>query len=708
MNVCSRFPFVRLLVPLIAGILLSYYCSVYVVIPIWILYIITISGVIFLLLLHFGSNKVISYKVRWIDGMALNGILVIIGWAITSSTFLQNQPRHFSAFQGDDKAYIARIIEQPIARQRSIKVLLTVTEIRDSATTYATEGNLLCYIKTDSLFVPPKYGDVIVFHKKPGLPEKPGNPGEFNYAAYLANQGIFHTIYLSQDDFRVLSTGKGNPLKSFALNTRTGFLNLLAENGLKGKELSVAAALLAGFDDQLDADQRREYAGAGVIHILCVSGLHVGVLFLLAEFAFSFLRRRKYLAVFKPVMIILVIWIYALITGMAPPVLRASLMFTLIIIGKAAQRQSNTFNTLALAAFILLILDPRLLFNVGFQLSFSAVAGIVAFQPSIRKLWKPVNPVIRYMWDLVTVSLAAQVFTAPLAVGYFHQFPDYFIISNLIAIPLSGIIIYTGLLMLFTSFIPFAGHIISLILIYELKLLNASVSYIEHLPGAVWDNIHLPGFGVILVIISMVSLFYWIASSRKVLLYVFLASVLFLVLGGVMRSYEISRQQMIVFHKVNRHPVISFIDGKDHIVLTDSILGTDLSKAGYQLNGLKVMAGLHDPKVRFITEVNSTEEYWERTLPEFFSFQGKRVVILSGRCRLPENGDNVKVDYVLLCNNVRTPIDQIAGCFPGASLIVDASNSQKTIERLAKSADESGLTLYNIRKSGALVVNLKS
>lgn len=690
------------------GILLCYYYSEYVAIPFWILNIMAISGVILLLFIHLGRMRKLSYRFRWINGLVVNSIMLVIGWAITSSTFLQNQPHHFSAVQSESSVYIARVIEQPITKQKSIKVLLKVNEIRDPSTSCETDGKLLCYIKRDSLFEPPQYGDVIVFHERPGLPEKPGNPGEFDYAAYLANQGIFHTVYLSHEDYKVLSTGKGNTLKSFALNTRTEFLNLLKENGLKGKELSVAAALLAGYDDLLDADQRREYSGAGVVHILSVSGLHVGVIFLLAEFVFSFLRKRRSMAVLKPILIILVIWLYALITGMAPPVLRASLMFTLIILGRAAQQQSNTFNTLALAAFILLILDPRLLFNVGFQLSFSAVVGIVAFQPSIRRLWKPINPIVKYSWDLITVSLAAQVFTAPLAVGYFHQFPDYFIISNLIAIPLSGIIIYTGLLLLFTSFIPFAGYIISLILIYQLKLLNVSVSYIEHLPGAVWDNIYLPGYGVILVIIFLVSLFYWIAYYRKALFYISLVSLLLVVFSGVIRDIEINNQHMIVFHKVNRHPVISFINGKGHTVLTDSILGSDVSNADYQLDGLKIKAGLHEPVVTCIAGLNSQEKYWDYTLPEFFNFQGKRVVILSGRCLLPDKGYSVKTDYVLLCNNIRAPIDQIALCFPGACLIVDASNSPKIVERMAKSADDSGITVYNIRKSGALVVKLNS
>lgn len=706
MNVWSRYPFVRLLIPLICGIILCYYHGGAHLLSSELLILDLVIGIGLLTVTNVYSRWLVTYRSRWIHGLVVNLTLFLVGWIITDSTFLQNQNNHFSLFQSESGIYIAHISEQPLEKQNSIKVILEIDEIRDSSATFIASGKLLCYIKKDSLAVRPQYGDIIGFYKEPIKPEPPGNPGEFDYAGYLANQGIYHIVYLNSDDYLMLSRNKGNKLKALALNIQADFIHLLSGNGLQGDELAVAAALLTGYDDLLDADQTRKYSGAGVIHIMSVSGLHVGVIFMLAEFAFSFLQRRKRLAVLKPIMTIGVIWLYALITGLAPPVLRASLMFTLIILGKATQHQSNSINTLAAAAFILLIMNPRLIFNVGFQLSFSAVAGILAFQPTLRTIWSPTNPFIKYGWDLITVSLAAQVFTAPIAVSYFHQFPDYFLISNLLAIPLSGMIIYTGLLLLFTSFIPLVGSFFTSLLSFELRLLNSSVSYIEQLPGAVWDDIYLPGYEVILVILCLVSLFYWLKSSRKFLFYISLISVFMLVALNVVRNVESNRQQMIIFHKVNYHPVISFINGREHILLTDTILSADIGKANYQLEGLKIEANLKNAEIKSLSGTKMWEDNTEYTLPEFFSFNNKRIVIVSGKCKLPDNKLNIKVDYVLLCNNVRNQPEQITTCFPDACLIVDASNSRWIIERLRKTARDFNISLYDVKKSGALVVNL--
>ncbi len=707
MNVWSRFPFVRLLIPLVCGILLCYFYGGAVLLSRKVLIVLPVIGIGFLALTNIYSRWLISYRSRWIHGLIVNLTLFLTGWAITDSTFLHNQHNHFSLFQSDSGAYIAHIIEQPLEKQNSLKIILEIDEIRDSSVTFVASGKLLCYIKKGSQTTQLNYGDVIIFNNVPVKPELPGNPGEFDYADYLANQGIYHIAYLDSNDYKVLSSDKGNLLKSLALKIRSDFIHLLSRGGLKGDELAVAAALLTGYDDLLEGDQRREYAGAGVIHILCVSGLHVGVILMLAEFAFAFLRKRRSLVALKPIMTIIVIWLYAILTGLAPPVLRASLMFTLIILGNATQHQTNSINTLAAAAFILLIMNPLLIFNVGFQLSFSAVAGILAFQPTLRALWSPTNPFVKYGWDLITVSLAAQVFTAPLAVSYFHQFPDFFLISNLLAIPLSGVIIYSGLIMLITSFIPVVGSFFSSLLSIELKVLNSSVSYIEHLPGAVWDNIYLPGYEVALVILCFVALFYWLKSSRKILFYISLICLFLLVSINVYRSIESSRQQMIVFHKVKRHPVISFISGKEDFVLTDSIIAQDISKVDYQLEGFRIKTNIKNTKVRILSGSLVSGYNSKYTFPEFYSFHGKRIVIVSGKCKLPETNRSLKADYVLLCNNIGIPLEQIVASFPDACIIADASNSVRTIECLTRTARECNIVLYDVRKSGALVVNLK-
>ncbi|MFA6949221.1 MAG: ComEC/Rec2 family competence protein [Lentimicrobiaceae bacterium] len=704
MNVWARFPFVRLLVPFIVGILACYYSDARVDISVWAVIVCFIT----LVLCQFFVSQFSTYRNRWLFGFLLNASMFLGGYVVTSGTFLKNQPVHFSKIEGGSLTYIAKVIEQPVDKQQSVKLLLSVIEVRNQNTSFRTSGNVICYIARDSLSAVSAYGDVLLFKKKPELNTPPGNPGEFDYSAYLAHKNIFHQVYLPKGACQIIDTGKGNFIKAFAVQSRKIFLNILKHNNISGKELSVAAALLIGYDDLLDANLRQEYSGAGVVHILSVSGLHVGVIYLLAGYAFFFLRRQKRFLYLEPFLIILVIWFYSLITGLAPPVLRASIMFTLILIGQSMQRQSNTINTLAAAAFLLLTMNPRLLFNVGFQLSFSAVAGIVFFQPSIRKLWMPKNPLARFVWDIICVSLAAQVFTAPLAAYYFHQFPNFFLFSNVVAIPLSGLLIYTGVLLFLTSFIPVVGKLVAIVLTAELKALNASVSFIESLPGAVSENIYLSELSLILLLILLVSGIYWLINNRKSLLFVSLSCLLLLVIHTVVREISINNRQMIIFYQVNKHPAFSFIDGRTQVLVSDSTVFNNVKTLSYQVDGFRVQAGLDKPVQQCLPFTTYIRGKYNTTVscPEFYYFKGKRIAVLSGRCKLPRSKKVLKTDYVLLCNNLSIPISDLAEYFPGALMLFDASNSDRASNKMEAEADIMGLACHNIKRKGALIIKL--
>lgn len=705
MNVWTRFPFIRLLLPFIAGILVCYYCDARINITFWAVIVSFIS----LLFYQFFALRFSTYRNRWLFGFLLNASMLLCGYVVTSGTFLKNQTMHFSKVDGDSLAYIAKVIEQPMNKQRSVKLLLSVIEVRNQITSYKTCGKVICYVARDSLTKAPTYGDLILFKKSPEFCSPPGNPGEFNYSAYLANRGIFNQLYLYRDDYRIIDSGKGNFVKAFAFKSRSLFLNILKHNKISGKELSVAAALLIGYDDLLDASLRQEYSGAGVVHILSVSGLHVGVIYLLAGYAFFFLRRQKRFPYLKPFLIILVIWFYSLITGLAPPVLRASIMFTLIVIGRCLQRQQNTINTLAAAAFLLLVINPRLLFNVGFQLSFSAVAGIVLFQPYIIRLWKPDNPLVRFVWDMTCVSMAAQIFTGPLAVYYFHQFPNYFIFSNIIAIPLSGLMIYTGVILFLTSFIPVVGKLVAVVLIAELKTLNATVAFIENLPGAVSGNIYLSEQSLILLLTLLVTGIYWLVNNQKALLFISLSCLLLLIFDTAWREVTIKNQQMIAFFKVNKHTAFSFIDGRKQVLVSDSTAYDDIRILSYQIDGFRVQYGLDSPVQQCLPFTTSIPQRKHATssFPDFYCFKGKRMVILNGKCILPRSKKVLKTDYVLLCNNVTIPIDKLSKTFPGSLFIFDASNSDWWLNKLQKEADTMGLLSHNIKRQGALIIQLR-
>lgn len=696
----TRFPFVRLLFPLIAGIL------VYAAIPgfsdIYFMPLLVIEGIVLIALLV--STRFNTYISRWIFGAVLNLFLFLLGLLLSVAGNEKAYQKHFSNFKSTGKIiYTAYLSEAPAIRENSAKFTLQIRQISVNGRHFSVRGKVLAYAVKDSLVSKLAYGSEIIFSVMPEPVKQPANPGEFNYARYLSVKNVFHQVYLGKGSFIVTTENQGSILKSFALKARGQLLEIMQRYGLSGKEYAVAAALLIGYDDLLDATQRQEYSGAGVVHILCVSGLHVGVVYLIADSVFFFLRKRKKAVWLRPLLIILVIWLYSTITGLAPSVLRASLMFSLITIGKSLNRQSHTFNTLAASAFILLIISPGMLYDLGFQLSYAAVAGIVTFHPHIRKIYSPQNKVTGYIWDMISISIAAQLITAPISVYYFHQFPNYFLLANIIAIPLSGVMIYTGVAFVFLSFIPLLGKITAIILIAQIKLLNAVVSFIEGLPGAVSHDLYLSPLATIVLFLLLFSTLMWYLQKNRVWLYPVLALCFLLAVDYTANAVRRMNNQMIIVQSINRHSVIGFIQGRTQLIMADSAIVANPAQLKYSTDAYRISSGIRKISYIDVGAVNRAKSDFLDYKNGFFSFKGKRGVVLSPAIKLPAAGRQIKVDYVILTNNLKYKLEKLYNYFPGALFIADASNSIRKSKTWNQEAVALKLQYYSVRESGAWI-----
>ncbi|GAB1403894.1 ComEC/Rec2 family competence protein [Lentimicrobium sp.] len=612
---------------------------------------------------------------------------------------------HFSHFSPEEGVvWSGVVIDQPALRANSIRFTLKIDRGFVSEKFYKTAGKLMVYVPHDSL-VPVDYGDRVVFSEPLSRIKEPSNPDEFNYARYLANKNVFHQVFIPAG--RLLVTGKnnGNMLQKFAYDVRNRFMSIFKRYDISGKEFAIASALLIGYDDMLDPEQRRQFSGAGAMHILCVSGLHVGIIFLIADKLFFFLRRPKFPTFLRPVFIIAAIWLYALITGLAPSVMRAALMFTLVTIGGSLNRQSHIFNTLSASAFILLLLNPAMLWEVGFQLSYAAVLGIVVFQPQFKRLYSPVGKLPSYIWDILLVSLAAQLATAPVSIMYFHQFPNYFLLTNLLVIPLAGLLLYTGVVFIFLSFIPLIGKFAALILVWEIKFLSKSVAFIEQLPGAVSRDLYLSLPGTLLLYILIIALLGWWVSRRKAWRPVIMIVLLLIAIDYTRISVHRATQHMVVVHHIHRNSAISFIHGKKHLLLTDSVLTVFPQKLDYSLQNFRIKAGLRSTTaVRLDSALTSHDMlYLDRGLA---LFHNKRFAIVSSGHRLPERGKQIKVNYVILTSNVRYKAAELATYFPEAEFIIDASNSYRRALQWSEDFHKLNINCYNIHEKGAWVFNL--
>lgn len=699
----TRFPFVRLLLPLIAGIICYGFFPRHqqtVFLP---GILITTVFMLFLFL----SSRLRSYKFRWIYGLVLNLFLVWIGFTLSEQHDQRNHASHFSAFLKDQQVvYVAELSDEPAERTNSFRLPLEVRYVFFKGKIYPVHGKILAYTGKEAASAIPGYGSYILFRETPGIISGPANPGEFDYARYLAGKNVFYQVYLKKGQFTVSGLKGGSLLKHFALHVRKGLLKTMKQYGITGQEYAVAAALLIGYDDLLDPAQRQAYAGAGVIHILCVSGLHVGIVFLIADSLLIFLRRRKHGIWLRPLLILLSIWAYALITGMAPSVMRASLMFSLITIGKSLNRHSHTYNTLAASAFILLVLNPALLFETGFQLSYLAVAGIVTFQPLFAKVFSPVSRPASYLWGLITVSLAAQLVTAPLSVYYFHQFPNYFLLANLLAIPMSGVLIYSGVLFAVVSVVPLFGKLSAAILVLQVRFLNGLVAFVENLPGAVTRDIYLSPASLVVIYVLILSFLLWVSNRNKTWIYLMLVSCILLALNYSVRSVKRDQQRLLVVQHINRHSAVSFTSGRKQVVLADSVVVANPELLNYAMANQRIRSGI--TSVCYIVPCNGNRSP-EGPFPDFFekdgffSFCGKRGVVLSDNFCIPEQDRRIHLDYVIITGNLKQKLSALQGCFPGAEFIADASSPAWKCAAWKKEALQLGVPFYSVRESGAWV-----
>jgi competence protein ComEC len=358
--------------------------------------------------------------------------------------------------------------------------------------------------------------DVLVIRNRSQTTDSIKKFGDFDYRKFLSRKQIFHTVYLNQHSWQKVDENGGSPVRAYAINMRDQFLTTLSEQGITGAEYAVTCAILLGYGAELTPELRQAYQSSGTVHILSVSGLHVGLFAMVVMHLLFFLRGERWKLILKAVIVLTCIWSYALITGFAPSALRSAIMFTFITLGKCMERRTSVYNSLATSAIVQLFYDPMMLYALGFQFSYLAVIGIVVTQKLFSKLWIPKHKVSKYVWECVTVSIAAQLTTTPLSIYYFYQFPNYFILANIIASPLSVLIIPLGMAILVTAPVfPVVAGFFGKLLNLTIWVLNQSVAIIEQLPLSVWRNLDWSEFEMTLAYLVIGCLLIAIFKRRR-------------------------------------------------------------------------------------------------------------------------------------------------------------------------------------------------
>ena len=613
-----------------------------------------------------------------------------------------NYPTHFSRIDEDgEQVYIGRIVNPPQEKAKSVKAYVEVENWIADSVSIGTQGRLLMYFEKSSKSMHLEYGDRIVFRTTAQLVNSPANPLQFNFKEHLANNDIYHQAYVKDHAWRQLSTSN-NSVKSVAFKIRRKFLRVLKNHIVDDDDNAVASALILGYKDDLDPDVVRKFSSAGAMHVLAVSGLHVGIVFLLLNTLLKFMERYgKYGIWIRAIVLLIGLWTYAFVTGLSPSVQRAATMFSFIVIGAATSRPTNIYNTLSASAFLLIILDPLIITKVGFQLSYLAVVGIVYLQPKLYDTLYFKNVVLDKVWAITCVSFAAQAATFPLGLYYFHQFPNYFFVSNLIVIPMATVILYGGMVLFLFDWLNIAEPI-AWLLNKSLHFLNQSVAWVEDIPYSLMYGNHLGLFELLLFYTAILLGFIWLALKRKTWFWLFAANILIILLLSVAGRYSNARQNQFIVYQVPGKSVLNFISGKTNFLMSDDDFLKDDSQQLYFVKHNWFSLG-------YVKSVN-VENDQNLMHPDLIKsngliqFNNLKVYLFQDPKELKGIKNKCEVDVLVLSGDNFFDLDIIENKLAFDQLVVDSSVPKRTASIIESLAKKRNWQVHNVHKSNAYIL----
>ncbi|MBC7913475.1 MAG: ComEC/Rec2 family competence protein [Pyrinomonadaceae bacterium] len=637
------------------------------------------------------------YFRRWIPGALVHLLVFFTSIAITLSQSEKLKSSYFANYNSE--ALVVSVVSEPKLSNDILRFEARVKQGLIHNSFVPQSGLMLIALKITNEGKAYTYGDELLITSNYHEVEPPFNPYEFDYKNFLANRGIHHQAFINESQIRVLKIHQGNSVISYALALRRKMVSKYKEYIHNKEASSIASTLILGYKADLSAEVLSAYSKTGTMHVLSVSGMHVGIVFGVLTWLLGFMNRTKSLRISRALIIISLIVFYALITGFSPSVCRAALMLSIYVLGKAVNRSSNTYNLIATSAVLLLLYNPYFLFDVGCQLSYLAVVGLVYFYPKIYHSFYVRNYIGDKIWSYIALSCAAQLATFPLGLYYFHQFPVYFLISNLFIVLPVVVIMYLGLGFLF---IPWQKILEPLGSFLELSIvwMNKGLFFIEHLPFA---NVlsYNPAFAyyflIYLIIITTLLAF---QTKSKILIYVCL---IFCLLFFSYRSSSIilsEKQSGLTFYSLRKNSAIGFFKGRSAVLFSD--LDSADKTFSFSVNP-SLQARADELKYLSRQEKSNQLVFSEGN---FFQFENFKLVIWDKNLNSRLFSKHIKVNAVLLSGRPFVKLKNMLDVLTPEIIIIDGTNPDRAINSWKKEAATLGVKCYVVKKNPAYAVNL--
>jgi len=580
----------------------------------------------------------------------------------------------FSQFQ----LRILEVLKPNVFNQRYIAEIETING-------KSVFGDILLNISKDSSLLNFQVDDKIEIFGSLQELYRPLNPHQFDYKTYLENHQIYAQIYSKAEFVSILSTEK-NSIYGYADYFRQAINKGLQKYNYSASELAVINALLLGQRQDIGKELYADYVNAGAIHILAISGLHIGIILFLLKWLFKPLLLIKHGRYITAIIILFILWSYAVVAGLSPSILRAVTMFSVITVGMYLKRPYNIYNTLAISAFILLIWNPMILFEIGFQLSYLAVIGIVAVHPLLFERLKTPYSFPNKIITLMTVSLAAQLGIFPLSIFYFHQFPGLFLLTNVVVIPFLGFILGYGLLIFGMALLGIPKSLLTDIFGDIISLMNYFFKWIAHQEVFIFRDIPMNWFLVIgLYLIILLCTKYYISKSFNRLVLALVVTCVFQIGLFFNQYYYSNNNELVVFHK-SRHSIISKKSGFHLQVFhnLDSLkLETDYSITNYRVGS-------------FIKKIDY------QTIQNVYNFNQKQLLIIDS-LGVYKNL-SFKPDYIILSQSPKINLNRLIDSLNPQVIIADGSNYKSYIKRWTETCKTRKRLFHYTGEKGAFIL----
>lgn len=685
-------PLLRLLLPFGIGIFAGYHLLP----PIGPIYLMIGLILVMLPLLLWGRRPLqLRQNLSW--GALTSGWLLLLGVFLVQQEYELEQPSHFSHQENYEEGipllWVGEVTQFRASTDR-LRIQLQVKALATDAESpqQACSGSLLVYLPADSLSKDLRPGYCLAFQAAATRIASPLNPDAFDFSEWQARKRVYHQTRLEPQAWQVIATDVS--LRGQAYHFRERLLSILREYLPTGSnELAVGAALILGKRDELSADLRNAYAETGAVHVLAVSGLHLGFVAWGLGLLFGWGPFRKPAWRWLRLLLILAgIWIFALVTGLSPSVQRAATMFSFLWLGQTLGRRASVYNSLGASAFLLLLIDPYLLFDIGFQLSYLALLGIVFFQPRLYRLWYSPYRLVNYAWGLMTVAIAAQLTTFPLSLYYFHQFPLYFLLSGLVVVLAASLILGLGIALFLLHWSPLAG-IIGYLLHGVIWLNNAFIFRLQQLPGHLLDGIWINETLLVCLFTCLLCLGCYLVYRRMAYLIAMISALALALLVNFTGQLELSEQRAWVVYHLYKASVIDALDGY-HYYSISSITQEDPA-----LNW--VVNPHRDKRNVGLWPVQEPANHWYSN-PPIYGFYDQQMAIINRDWSPDAVPDQpLAVNILVIEDSPRLTLASLLPYFDVDHWVIDGSNYPGQVEKWLQEAEELGISIHWTARDGA-------